>query len=152
MHNCKARPLDSDHWLILLEQKQTIAMAVRQTESCWKKFANIRFIVTVEPVLLLYISALTMYNPLLQQYMYDNVSKYFNFTAADSQDICGKTGQRNFTNSSLPNFSSMTYMPSKSNQKRDVYELENKVQTETSHWILYFNMASKYSLFLKAKR
>lgn len=109
--------------------------------NCWKKCTYCRYIITVEPVLLLYISALTMYNPLLQQYMYDEVGKYFNFTAADSHDICSKTGQRN---SSQQNVSYMYGGEALLSTDSEIYEIEDKVQTETSHWILYFNMASKY--------
>ena len=108
--------------------------------TCWKKFTYCRYIITVEPVLLLYISALTMYNPLLQQYMYDEVGKYFNFTAAESRDICSKAGQ---TNTSQHNVSYMNGGDPLFSTDSEIRRIENQVQTETSHWILYCNMASK---------
>ena len=91
-----------------------------------------------------------MYGPLLQQYMYDEMSKHFNFTAADIHDICSKNRPTNFTNSTQLNITSFREVDELSNTEQGLYGIENKVQTETSHWILYFNLASEcnfYSFF-----
>ena len=119
-------------------------------QKCWNKWTYWRFIITVEPVILLYVSSTNMYGPLLQQYMYDEMSKHFNFTAADIHDICSKNRPTNFTNSTQLNITSFREVDELSNTEQGLYGIENKVQTETSHWILYFNLASEcnfYSFF-----
>ena len=114
---------------------------------CLNKWTYWRFIITVEPVILLYVSSTNMYGPLLQQYMYDEMSKHFNFTAADIHDICSKNRPTNFTNSTQLNITSFRKMDELSNTEQDLHGIENKVQTETSHWILYINLASKYVFY-----
>jgi hypothetical protein len=77
--------------------------------------------ITVEPLAFAYVFALAMVSPLLQQYIYDELSDYHNFTKRESTKIC------------------------KNNSVSDkITSLENLVQTQTSYWFIGLSLACKY--------
>ena len=71
-------------------------------------------LVTVEPVLFSYIFTAGILSPLLQQYIYDQVSKQHNFTKSEDEGLC-INGSKNST---------------------DDAALEKRIQSEASYWFI----------------
>lgn len=80
---------------------------------------NMRF-VTVEPVIFSVIFTFALLLPLLQQYIYEELSAEHNFTKVDEEKLC-----ENVTTAG-----------------HDVTSLESQVQTEASHWFLVLNLCT----------
>ena len=91
----------------------------------WKRFASLRFIVTVEPVSFVYILAFALKAPLLQQFIYEEISREYNFTSSGNKSVC-RADRAWFHDGD-----------------NELQWLENKVQTITSHWLIYLNLAGK---------
>lgn len=81
--------------------------------------------VTVEPVIFFYMFTNIMLSPLLQQYIYDEVSRQRNFTKAEDNMLCvnGSANARNVT------------------------ALEKRVETEASHWFVVLGVSCECCLF-----
>jgi hypothetical protein len=77
--------------------------------------------VTVEPVVFSYVFTGAMIAPLLQQYIYDELSKEHNFTKADDNRLC-INGSDNSGN---------------------VTALENRIQTQASYWFIALSVSCK---------
>ena len=81
-------------------------------------------VITVEPVIFAYVFALAMAAPLLQQYIYDELSEHYNFTKHEDK-ICKD-----------------------SSVSDNITTLENLVQTQSSHWFIGLSLSSSLpSLF-----
>ncbi len=78
-------------------------------------------VITVEPVIFVFIFAAAMAAPLLQLYIYEEVSEYHNFTKREGNTLCENT-----------------------NVSDDIARLENLVQTQTSHWLIGLGLSGKY--------
>lgn len=81
-----------------------------------------RLPVTVEPVVFAYVFALAMASPLLQQYIYKELSNLHNLSGRDDSKLCDN-------GSSISN---------------NITRLENMVQTAASHWFIALSLSCKY--------
>ena len=80
--------------------------------------------VTVEPVIFCYVFTNTMLSPLLQQYIYDEVSREHNFTKAEDNILCANG----------------------SNSADHVTALEKHVETEASYWFIVLGVSGEHVL------
>ena len=78
-------------------------------------------LITVEPIVFIFYFSHYLLQPLLQQYIYDELSLKYNFTKGKQEELC-----ENGTEAG-----------------HNVTSLESQVQTEASHWILAFSLCSK---------
>ena len=77
--------------------------------------------ITIEPVVLIFFFSYVLLLPLLQQYIYDELSSKYNFTKGKQEELC-----ENGTEAG-----------------HNVTSLESQVQTEASHWFVALSLCSK---------
>ena len=78
-------------------------------------------VITVEPVVFAYVFALAMASPLLQQYIYDQLSEHYNVTKHGDSKICEDNSVSD-----------------------NITTLENLVQTRASYWFIGLSLSCKY--------
>ena len=81
-------------------------------------------LITVEPVVFSFVFVLAMLSPLLQQYIYEELSISHSFKTGNDSELCKNT----------------------TSVSENVTSSENLVQTEASHWLMGLSLSCKCHL------